>query len=151
MGRPTLPPAIAEWKSSSSRRRSFSSSRFGMRVSLRRKSDIAEDPVDGAGQALEFRLGIGQARLAGGAETVKAGAAIAVRHAPLGRDQPLHLQALEGGVERPLFDGQYVGRRQPDLLGDAVAVKLRPAERLEDEKVERSRQERRVRAGPRHT
>src|SRR5262249_25191008 len=48
---------------------------------------------------------------------------IVLRGAPLGSDVPFLLELHEGGVERPVVDGETVAARLLDPAGDAVAVK----------------------------
>ena len=136
--RPTLSPDISAWKSSSSRRRSFHSSRRRKWRSLRQNSDIAENPMDGAREALEIRFGLGETALAGLAQAIDAHPPVAVGGAPFGLHPGLQLEALEGGVERALFHRKDVGRGELDLLGDAVAVKGGAAQGFQDQQVERA-------------
>jgi len=75
------------------------------------------------------------------AEPVKLGATVVVRRAPRGQQPASHFQAMQGRIQRALFDLQHVIRRTLDELRDAVAVQRSAAERLEDQHVERAGQE----------
>jgi len=50
----------------------------------------------------------------------------------------LSLEAMQGGVQRPGIHLERVGGVRRDHLGDAVTVAWTPAQRLEDDHVERT-------------
>src|SRR5262249_50859461 len=58
-------------------------------------------------------------------EPVVLGPTVVLGGSPLARDQALALQAIERGIERPLFDLERAARDLPDTKKHAVAV-LRP-------------------------
>ena len=77
-------------------------------------------------------------------EPVKAGFAVVFRCAPVRLQPAFDEKAIQGGVERAVFDCETVVRGVFDALGDGVTVEGASRERLEDEQEERARQELRV-------
>ena len=71
-------------------------------------------------------------------ETVDAGAAIPVGNFPTGGDQPLQLQALQGGVERARFHLDGFACNLADGLRDTVTVQRPEGQRAQDQHVERA-------------
>src|ERR1041385_7051912 len=71
-----------------------------------------------------------------GGQLVELRLAIGVGDAPLLRQEPAPLQAVERGVERALLDRQHLVGALADPAADGVAVERTPAHRLEDEEVE---------------
>src|SRR5438067_721251 len=77
-----------------------------------------------------------QPAAAGGAQAIELRGAVVLRESPLRLDEPLPLEAVQGGVERALADDQRRIRGLLDPLDDAIAVAWSPGERLEDQQVE---------------
>src|SRR5262249_21235437 len=73
---------------------------------------------------------------AGFGETVEAGFATELGHAPVGLDQAAALEAVEGRIERAVFYGQRAisGIREP--AGDRIAVAWAELQGAQDERVE---------------
>src|SRR5262245_20507428 len=63
---------------------------------------------------------------------------------PLGVDQPLRLEPVQRGIERSLRNLERVPRYLPDPEQHPVAVQRLQGHRLQDEHVERSRQQLRI-------
>src|SRR5689334_5822587 len=83
--------------------------------------------------------------LSGGAsfagQRVELGFAVVFGGAPLGFDQALLFEPIEGGIQRPFLHFQHVIGELMKAGGDAVAVIGSRAQALEDEQVERALQE----------
>src|SRR4029453_695002 len=71
-------------------------------------------------------------------EAVVAGAAIALRGAPLGADPALPLETRKRRVERALLDEQDLLRHLANALRDRPAVHRLESDRLQDQQVERA-------------
>src|SRR5215207_4423880 len=97
-----------------------------------------ENGVRQPAPVLLFDLKLLPARLC---ELVELGPQVVLRRAPLGRNPPLPLDAVERGVERALFHPQHVVGHQDDTLPDSVPVQRTDRERLQDEHVERALQQ----------
>jgi len=80
----------------------------------------------------------GSCRTGAGAEGESCGRARAsvLGLSPHGFEPPRLLHAMEGWIERALFDPQRVGGHLLDTSGDPVAMLRVPAEGFEDEEVE---------------
>ena len=72
----------------------------------------------------------------GGRELVVLGFAVVLREAPLGLEPAALFHAVEGGVERALFDLQSLVGGLANPRGGGVAVARSPLQRFEDEEVE---------------
>ena len=83
-------------------------------------------------------------------QAVELRAAVVVRRAPLGLQQAAHFEPVQRRIQRALLDLQHVARRLLDELRDRVAVHRAAADRLQDQHVERARQERRFVFGVSH-
>jgi hypothetical protein len=73
---------------------------------------------------------------AAGSEGVVFGFAVVFGDAPFGGEEILALEAVEGGVEGALFDGEGSAGDLFDAQEDAVAVKAAEGDGFEDEEVE---------------
>src|SRR5687767_3386014 len=71
--------------------------------------------------APRLRLAV-ECAAAGEGQAVVLGAAIVLGKPPFGPEQPAHFEAVQGGVEGPLFDPQDVFRRLLDPTHDGIAV-----------------------------
>src|SRR4030095_3657406 len=67
--------------------------------------------------------------------------AIVVALPPLGLDEPIALETVERGIERPLWDLERVLGDLRDAEKDAVAVERAERHRLQDQHVERPGEE----------
>ena len=76
-----------------------------------------------------------------GGELVVLGFAVVLGESPLGLEPAALLHAVEGGVERALFDLESLVGGLADPGGDGVAVSRPPREGLEDQEVERALEE----------
>src|SRR5688500_18654817 len=74
-------------------------------------------------------------------QTVELRASIVRRELPLGLDPAALLQAMERWVKRTFADLEDLARQLLDPPRDGVAVGRSPAQRLEDEQVERALQQ----------
>ena len=92
-------------------------------------------------EAVEAGFGVAERTAAGARQPVIAGAAIVRGLAPLGIHEPLNLQPLQRRVERPFLDVKHLARHGLDMLRDPVPVHHADRQRLEDQHVERARQE----------
>ena len=63
---------------------------------------------------------------AGVGQAIELGAPAELRHAPLGLDPAPAFEAVEGRIERPLFDEDGVAARVLDESGDGVSVARAP-------------------------
>src|SRR5262249_56438553 len=63
------------------------------------------------------------------------------RRSPLGGNGALALEPVERGIERAGVHLERVARAGPDHLRDAVAVAFAPAQRLENQEIERALQQ----------
>jgi hypothetical protein len=75
---------------------------------------------------------------AGAREGVELGAAVVLRRPPRGLEQPAIFEAVEGGVERALLDGEVAPGDLLDTEEDPVAVLGPERDGFEDEQVERA-------------
>src|ERR1041384_1464000 len=101
-------------------------------------SGVAKGELDGGGEPLpliDFVLELLAPRLR---EGVELGLAARLVLLPLGLDEPLMLQPMERGIQRPLLDLQHVARRRLDALGNRPAVARLGGQRLQNEHVERA-------------
>ena len=104
----------------------------------------AADPhclADGAGVPLpqsDFGLELGAP---GAAQLIVLRPAIVLGIAPLGGEESVFLEAVEGGVEGPFFDEEVAVGDGLDPFGDGVAVAGAPGECFEDEDIERASEE----------
>ena len=102
------------------------------------RSFRVDQPCDGFGVARPLReLGV-ELSPAGGGESIELRAASDVGVSPLGVEPTLVFHAMEGGIERALFDLEALSRRALDPLQDREAVHRPPGQRLEHEEVERA-------------
>src|ERR1051325_7180659 len=108
----------------------------GAHAPHRATSCRAQDRLESRRETLPALELLAQGPSAGGGHVVIAGAAVVVRRRPVARDQPRLLEALQGGVERPLVDLEHALRRLLDPLADPPAVHVGEGERLQYEKVE---------------
>jgi hypothetical protein len=108
-------------------------------------SASAQDSRDGARDPTVLAELFAELLSAGGGDRVIPRLPLRRRLAPFGLDPTASLEAVEGGVERPLLDAQHVLREAPDVLGDGVAVHRAECQRVEDEEVERAGEKRRHR------
>src|SRR5690348_12110804 len=83
---------------------------------------------------------LAQLSAAGCGELVVLRAPVVLRRAPLGRQESLVLEAVEGGIQRALSDDQLAARDLLDAEQDAVAVEPPERHGAEHEQVERSGQ-----------
>src|SRR4029450_9810649 len=83
----------------------------------------------------------GEARAAGTRQLVIARPAIVVRAAPLGRDEPRPLQALQRWIQRPVIDQEDVFGTALNRRRNAVAMARPEDKSLGEERVERSLEE----------
>ncbi len=86
----------------------------------------------------------------GRGEVVVARAAVVLRRAPSRLGPAVQEQALQGGVQRALADGEHVSRRQPQVFDDPVAVLGAVRQRLQDQKLQRAGQQVGRRVGQGH-
>jgi hypothetical protein len=99
------------------------------------------DAANRGGHALpRARLG-GQLPAPGSGELVILRPPAKLGHRPLGGDPALMLEAMEGGVERPLVDLQDVSGDLLDALRDRPAMKRLGLKRSQDQQVERAGQQ----------
>src|SRR5262245_4898914 len=80
-------------------------------------------------------------RAAGRRELVVLGFAAGLGDPPLFGEEPFALEAVERGIERAFLDDDVVRRRLANPAADGVAVARPPADRLEDQDVERAREQ----------
>src|SRR6185437_9865303 len=105
-------------------------------------SGVAEHTPHAFGEARPAFLFGGELLAALRRDGVEARIAILFRHSPRGAHPASLLHAVQGRVERALFDTEQVGRRLLNARGDGVAVeRTARGERLEDEEVERTLQD----------
>ncbi len=71
-------------------------------------------------------------------DSIELGLASKLRDAPVRLDQAAALHSIQRRVERPLFHDDGLVGRFFDPLGDAISVAHSPAERLENERVQRA-------------
>ena len=96
---------------------------------------------DGIRMTVPHRRLRAKARTSGGAQLVELRATVAIGDAPLRRDPPAPLETVERRVQRPLLDQEDRAGRVLDPLAHAIAMHRAPAQRLEDEQVERAAQQ----------
>src|SRR5262245_52060258 len=75
------------------------------------------------------------------AQTVKLRAAVVVRGPPLGAHPAANLEPMKRGIERAFHDAQHVVGRALNRRHDAVPVHFTAAQHLENQHVERARQQ----------
>src|SRR5438067_4953166 len=100
-----------------------------------------QDLVDRQDQAVELAALGGEPFSAGGGQRVVARAAIVFGGGPVGLRPSPEEEALQRRVERALAHLQHVVREELQPLRDAVAVLRAARERLQDQQVERARQQ----------
>ncbi len=83
---------------------------------------IAEDVVDGLGEAAPGLPGRGELGVAGVSQGVDAAGGAAGLGLPFALHQPLALQSAQGGVEGALADREGLAAAALDLAGDGVFV-----------------------------
>ena len=92
-----------------------------------------------------------QALAAGGRELVVAGAPVVLARAPLGAEPAASFHALQRLIERAVVDAERAVRALLEPGRDGVAVHGAPAERFENEEVERALEEGQCLVGRRHS
>src|SRR5688572_8901087 len=108
------------------------------RWSMDDSSGVLERELDGGREAFplrNFRLELGAA---GPGQRVEASFPPGFILLPLGANEPLALEPVQGRVKGSLLDLEHVSRRRLDALGDGPAVARFRRKRLEDEHIERA-------------
>jgi len=98
--------------------------------------DGFENAVDGANEFVPTTGLAGELLAADGGEAIEAGFAIVFGGAPLGADPTAVLEAVEGRVQRAMFNLEdFVGAVFDDM-GDGMAMSRTEEKRLQDQKIE---------------
>src|ERR1700722_1643626 len=85
-------------------------------------SGVAQNGANTLDQLIEAFFGKLQLTAACRGELVILGAAIGLSHRPFGGNPPALLHAMQGGIERALFDLEHLPRGVLDVDHDAIAV-----------------------------
>lgn len=96
----------------------------------------SENAGKGLAKALPFRVLRGKLLAACRRESVEARLAVVGGNAPLGGDPAFLQEALEGGIERAVFDLEGFAGGLLDESGDSMSVHGRPAQGAENDEVE---------------
>lgn len=91
---------------------------------------------DGGGEPLPLGGFANELFAAGGGEGVEAGFAIVGGDTPFGRNPATLFEALKGGVERAMFDEEFLFGSVLNGAGDALAVLWPEDKGAQDEQVE---------------
>src|SRR6266545_4410929 len=97
----------------------------------------SDNQRDGGGEPFPRRGFPVELFAAGPGELVVLRPPVLIRHAPLGFDPALVLEALQRGIQRALLHQQHVVGQLPDAPGDRPAVHRLERERFENEEIER--------------